>query len=167
LAGLRERAVVVFFAAAFFAGALAAPLPRMLRAATLVGFGPPLAAASRSLRLLRATATATPRPARATAPAATATGFFRAAATAALPPRRAMATAAPTDTASLSLPASLPAFGTAFTRLVPTLLSAIFSTAAEPASRTRVKPVFNNFSVCEFMAVSRDPTAGRGRGTPN
>jgi SAM-dependent methyltransferase len=151
-AGLRAR--VVFLAAAFFAGALAAPSPRMLRAATCLGFAPPLAAASRSFLRLRATATATPRPASATAPAATATGFFLAAASATLPPRRATATAAPTDTASFNLPASLPAFGTALTRLVPTLLSAILSTAAEPASRTSVRPVFNNFSVCEFMAMS-------------
>jgi hypothetical protein len=35
------------------------------------------------------------------------------------------------------------------------LLSAIFSTAADPASRTSVKPVLNNFSVCEFMGMSR------------
>jgi hypothetical protein len=54
----------------------------------------------------------------------------------------------------LTLPTSSPAFGTALARLVPTLLSASLSTAAEPASRTSVKPVLNIFSVCEFMAVS-------------
>jgi hypothetical protein len=74
--------------------------------------------------------------------------------TAALPPFLAIATAAPTAAAFFTLLASWPAFGPAtFTSSVP------FSTAADPASRTSVNPVFNNFSVCEFMAHSR--TVGR------